>query len=136
MSKPINIQLDATDFAPGSTVTGKVIWATGPTNQALELRLFWFTEGRGTQDIEVVDELSYDTTSRHQGDEDFVLHLPSAPLSFSGQLVSLQWAVEAVAIQDGVSEKENITVSLTGKEVILTPVESSITGKKKKRRHK
>lgn len=136
MSSPITIQLDASDFTPSSTVTGKIIWATSPTNKSLELRLFWFTEGRGTQDIQVTDELSYDTTSRHQGDEDFILHLPSAPLSFSGQLVSLQWAVEAVAIQDGISERENITVSLTGKEVTLSPVESPITGKKKKRRRK
>lgn len=134
MSNPITIQLETTDFTPGGTVTGKIIWATGPTNNTLELRLFWFTEGRGTQDIEVVDELSYDSSSRHQGEEDFVLHLPDTPLSFSGQLVSLQWAVEAVAIQQGISERVDITVSLTGKEAILSSVESPLSGKKKKRR--
>lgn len=132
MSNPITIQLDTTDFAPGSTITGKILWSTGPTNNTLELRLFWFTEGRGTQDIEIADTLSYDTRSRLQGDEDFSLHLPAAPLSFSGKLVSLQWAIEAVAIQQGVSERADITVSLTGKEVSLTPVANPVTGKKKK----
>ena len=134
MSNPITIQLEKTDFTPGSAITGKITWATGPTNNSLELRLFWFTEGRGTQDIEIVDEQVYDTSSRHQGDEEFTLQLPETPLSFSGQLISLQWAIEAVAIQSGASERADITVSLTGAEVRLSSVESPATGKKKKRR--
>lgn len=134
MSNPITIQLEKTAFSPSGEVTGKIIWATGPTNNTLELRLFWFTEGRGTQDIQVVDQLVYDTSSRHQGDEDFVLHLPQSPPSFSGQLISLQWALEAVAIQQGDSERADITVSQTGQEITLTPVASPVTGKKKKRR--
>ena len=134
MANTIDIQLDSTsaEFTPGSTVSGRVIWATSPDNKDLELRLFWYTEGRGTQDMEIAHMQIWDTSSRYTGNEVFSFTLPAVPFSFSGRLVSVQWALEAVALQSDDSYKLDITVSPSGKEIVLSEVASSVTSQKKK----
>ncbi len=42
-------------FKPGETVTGTVFWQLDEEAEAVEVRLFWFTEGKGTRDVDVVD---------------------------------------------------------------------------------
>jgi hypothetical protein len=133
MTDSISIQLDqsSSEFQPGTTISGKVIWSAAAAIKKIELRLFWFTEGRGTQDIELVEERSWD--AQGQGEEPFEFTLPPEPYSFSGRLISLQWAVEAVTLpKENTTTRKVFTLSPNGKELVLNSVETPQTAKKKK----
>lgn len=133
MTDSISIQLDqaSSEFQPGTTLSGKVLWSAAAAIKKIELRLFWFTEGRGTQDIELVDERNWDTTG--QGEEPFEFTLPAEPYSFSGKLISLQWALEAVTLpKENTTTKKIFTLSPNGKELVLSSLENTQTADKKK----
>ena len=51
---------DKTAFAPGETVHGAVQWSLQTQPRALELSLFWYTAGKGTRDVGVVETLTID----------------------------------------------------------------------------
>lgn len=133
MTDSITIQLDQeiSEFLPGSTISGKVIWTAPPTTKKIELRLFWFTEGRGTQDIELADEQSWDAQGHTE--QAFEFTLPLEPYSFSGKLISLQWALEAVTLpKEHATAKKVFTLSPNGKELVLQPMENTQTADQKK----
>ena len=104
----IKLDGDRTSFKPGEAVEGVVTGGSG----ALEARLFWYTEGKGTQDLEVVASQPLDASGR------FRLALPAAPYSFSGKLISLIWAVEAVG-DPSASPRVELLVSPDGAEILL-----------------
>ena len=133
MTDSISIQLDqqSSEFLPGTTISGKVIWTAAAATQKVELRLFWFTEGRGTQDIELIEEHSWDVQG--QGEEAFQFTLPLEPYSFSGKLISLQWALEVVTQpKENATTREIFTLSPNGKELVLSSVENTQTAEKNK----
>lgn len=76
-------------FRPGETLRGRVVLAEGVPSRGLELRLFWMTRGRGTEEVGVVGIAPL-------RDFGFTFDLPAAPPSFSGALVGIVWAVELV----------------------------------------
>lgn len=109
-------------FAPGDEIAGTVTWQLPAPPEAAELRLHWRTEGKGTQDVEVVARESFDGP----GDRDrrpFRFRLPEGPYSFSGKLISLVWGLELVTDPHRGSEEMlvlvEITVSPTGAELRL-----------------
>src|SRR5688500_6445698 len=85
-----------TGFAPGERVEGLASWELEEAPEELEVRLFWHTSGRGDedQDMVAVEKVPSPAAS---GWVRFSFELPPGPYSFSGQLVSLGWAVELVA---------------------------------------
>ena len=105
-------------FRPGDDVAGAVQWRLETEPERVEVRLFWYTEGKGTRDVGIVDRQSFDRpgTEAAQG---FRLRLPEGPYSFSGRLISVRWAVEAVAEPAGEVARSEIAVSPTGSEVRL-----------------
>ena len=44
-------------FKPGELVEGRATWHTDVDLEAIEVRLFWYTSGKGTRDVEVVRSL-------------------------------------------------------------------------------
>jgi hypothetical protein len=107
-----------TSFRPGDEVEGTVRWRLDQPPQTIELRLFWYTEGKGDQDVGVVETIPL----ADPGVEDrrpFRFRLPLGPYSFSGKLISLLWAVEAVAEPGDTAGRLEITVSPTGREIVL-----------------
>ncbi len=84
-------------YAPGEAIRGTAEWRAAGDVDELEIRLIWFTEGRGDRDVAILDEVKIDTPSP-SGERDFEFAAPDSPLSFSGQLITLQWAVELVAL--------------------------------------
>lgn len=122
----ISTELNNLHFVPGEELRGGVHWdGNGPSNGA-ELRLFYYTEGRGTRDAIVVDELKI------SGDQTFSFHLPEGPYSFSGELISLMWALELVADSAEHSARLEFVLSPTGQEVNLHryPVPEEMQDKK------
>lgn len=120
-----------TAFRPGDEVAGTVRWRLDQRPRSLELRLFWYTKGKGDQDVGVVDSLPLvepDLESPSEGSRSFAFRLPAGPYSFSGHLISLLWALEAVAETAGrtQAERREIVVSPTGREILIQPLEPPV----------
>jgi len=103
-------------FRPKSKLTGTAGWQLDHEVRAVEVRLIWFTQGKGTQDVEIVDRRRWETPVL-MGSEKFEFALPEGPHSFSGTLISLTWALEVV-IEKG---KESQRV-----EFFLSPFDAEI----------
>jgi len=107
-----------TQFRPGDEIAGKVLWLLDRPAEQVEVRLFWYTEGKGTQDVEVVATCRVDA-SQPRGESEFRFAAPNGPYSFSGRLISLLWALEAVAPPSKDVDRLPITLSPTGQEILL-----------------
>jgi len=113
-----------TAFRPGEEVRGAVSWELPDEPRSVELRLVWFTTGIGTRDVGVVARLAFEQPSASDR-RDFALTLPHGPYSFSGKLISLLWALELVARDPDEVARLELTVSPTGREVLLHPEEEA-----------
>lgn len=108
---------------PGDPVNGEVTWRLDDDAEALELRLFWFTEGKGTRDVEVVEELRIDAPGR-DGRRSFSFATPEGPYSFSGTLITLRWALELVALPSEETARVGLVMAPTPVEVEIRSIES------------
>ena len=106
-----------TTHRPGEPLSGRVTWRVERQPTAAELRLFWYTSGKGTEDVGVVETLSF-AAPRPEDHRDFTLPLPREPYSFSGRLISLIWAIELIVEPGGHVERQEFVLSPTGKEVV------------------
>ena len=109
---------DRTAYSPGETLEGTAAWRLAERPVSLELRLFWYTQGKGDRDLEVVESQSF-AAPEATGRQSFQLRLPAAPYSFSGKLISLLWAVELVAEPGARGARTEIVVAPGGREVLL-----------------
>ncbi len=114
-------------YLPGDTISGRVVWNLDEPCENVELRLFWHTSGKGTEDVEIVDSLSFPADATH-GDQAFSLALPLGPYSFSGTLITLTWALELVALPRGGVERAELIVSPTPVEVQLGDLDRAPRG--------
>ncbi len=115
----LHLDGDRSAFRPGEVVSGTLRWRLSDTSETLTVRLLWFTQGKGTVDVGVVDEHPVSAPGP-SGEEPFRFRLPAGPYSFSGRLISLLWAVEAAASPDTVA-RVNLIVSPTLVEVLVGP---------------
>lgn len=125
----IELEGGRTAFRPGEEVAGRVLWlieeeaegSDGPSPvESAEVRLVWFTRGRGDRDSSIVaaeNLLRPEAADRRT----FRLPLPAGPYSVSGKLLSVVWAVEAVLEPGSRAARTEIVVSPTGREVLLHP---------------
>jgi hypothetical protein len=109
-------------FHPGEELRGTASWSLDAPPTKVELRLFWRTEGKGSQDVGVVETLSFDDAGPEERRE-FRFRLPPGPYSFSGKLISLIWALELVAEPGADAGRQDITLSPTGREILLSSAE-------------
>lgn len=105
-------------FRPGETLEGVAGWRLDQEPKSVELRLFWFTRGKGTEDVGVVNQLNFPEPQLEEGRK-FSFTLPAEPFSFSGQLISLIWALELVVEPGELSTRVEIIVSPTSQEILL-----------------
>jgi hypothetical protein len=122
----ISIDGGRTALAPGETLRGSAFWDLQSVPRSLEVRLFWFTRGKGTMDVQIIDRVPIDNPSQ-RGNRAFQFHLPPEPSSFSGNLISLVWAIELVAEPGDRSQRTELIVAPGGQEIQLhspTPVEA------------
>ena len=109
---------DRTSFRPGESIEGVAGWQLDQAPGSAELRLFWFTRGKGTEDVHVVQRFRFEMPQADEARR-FGLRLPDMPYSFSGQIVSLIWAIELVLEPGELAARVEIVVSPTGKEILL-----------------
>ncbi len=112
----VELEKPEASFRPGETIQGTANWSLAEAPEALEVRLFWFTQGKGDQDVGVIETTALDGAGR-EGSRDFTFTAPEAPLSFSGKLISLVWAVELVALPQGDAGRCELVISHTGEEI-------------------
>lgn len=112
------IDHNQTGFAPGAFLELSALWALPAAPASLEVRLFWYTRGKGTEDVKVVATEKIATPAA-AGEARLRFTLPAAPWSFSGKLVSLVWAVELVAEPGARSTRCEFFLSPSGKEILL-----------------
>ena len=114
----IQIAESKTSFAPGESIEGTLRWNLQENPESVEISLFWRTEGKGTRDVGVIDTTRFDSPGT-LGQRDFSFKTPPGPYSFSGKLISVIWAVEATAYPTEQTARQQITISPTGREIIL-----------------
>lgn len=108
----------STVFRPGEIIGGTVSWELAEPPASLELSLFWYTEGKGDRDVGVSANVLFEQPGP-SGIRNFQMRLPAGPYSFSGKLISLVWALEAVAEPGARTGRLPITVSPHGREILL-----------------
>ena len=119
------ITIERRDLRPHETVTGRVAWDLEKEPRNLELRLCWFTRGRGTEEARTVEVLPLGDTLR--GERAFSFRLPAEPWSVNGTLVQIMWALEVVAKKTGSLGVEEFVVAPQRSEITLHEIESART---------
>ena len=120
----ITFREDKTTFKPREMVHGAIQWNLPTVPKHLDLNLFWYTEGKGTRDVGVVETLKFDNIGAF-GSKAFSFTLPDGPYSFSGKLISLIWALELTCSPGSETVRQEIVVSPTGQEIALGEVPSA-----------
>lgn len=122
----IEIKLAKTEFQPGESIVGSLTWDKLDGITAIDVRLIWFTEGKGTRDV-LVAEVDRVASPKQSGSHRFKFLGPKWPHSFSGQLISLRWAIEAVQLPSEDATILELTISPSGKEILLPTISKSST---------
>jgi hypothetical protein len=119
-----------TNYQPGGWLEGKATWQLDKSADWIEVRLLWFTQGKGDSDISVEETVRVEAPPLSDSCP-FRFQLPLAPYSFSGKLISLIWAVEIVAEGDKNAARYEFTLSPNGREIELGTVTSYLSDQEK-----
>lgn len=118
MTLRLGLRENRTAFKPGDEIAGAAIWECDTAPKLAEVRLCWYTRGKGSEDTETVEKTTFDAPAA--GDtRTFSFRAPSAPYSFSGKLISLIWAVELVIEPGNESERVDIVIAPEAREIEL-----------------
>ena len=116
------ITIERRDLRPHDTVTGRVAWQLEKEPRDLELRLCWFTSGRGTEESRTIEALPLGDTLR--GERAFSFRLPAEPWSTNGTLIQIAWALEVVAKKTGSFAAAEFVVAPQRREIELREIEN------------
>jgi hypothetical protein len=134
----ISGQLSKNEFGPGEKIEVVVNWKELPKGISIDVRLVWYTEGKGTRDHLVVQSQSIPRPGQ-TGSQPIQFDAPHWPLSFSGQLISLRWAVEIVELPSEEAQQLELVIGPQGRETLLPvldePLQSSNSLKALLRQH-
>ena len=84
-----------TTFRPGDPIDGLAAWDLDKQRNVV-VRFFWRTEGKGTQDIGLEDEVKFQDAAMTDA-QPFHFTAPAGPYSFDGRLVAIVWTLEVQA---------------------------------------
>lgn len=105
-------------FLPLETISGQASWSITGEPKKAEIRLFWYTQGKGDIDIQIIEKIELNQINRCDKTS-FSFKLPNEPYSFNGKLISLIWAIEIVFFPSKESFKIDFVVSPIGQEINL-----------------
>lgn len=112
-----------TNFEPGDTIDIIAEWQLESLVAMIEVRLIWYTRGKGDPEIRVVESQQVDKPQQSEV-RGFTFTLPTSPYSFSGKLISLTWAIELIVTEEQTT-RFDIVMAPGGKEITLEAVDSS-----------
>jgi len=96
-----------TTFRPGEPIDGLAAWELDKKRD-VTVRLFWRTEGKGTQDIGLEAEVEFEDAAATDA-QPFHFTAPQGPYSFDGRLVAIVWTLELHAGKH--AERLDITIT-------------------------
>ena len=109
---------DQSHFRPGEHVEFTVSLQFDEIPERIELRVLWNTQGKGDTDLEEVDRMTLNNPPL-QETRQIAYRLPRSPHSFSGKLISLVWAIEAIAFPMEESCRLEIVIAPDAQEIQL-----------------
>src|SRR5205814_1664915 len=113
----LGLRENRTAFAPGDEIVGAANWELDAAPKSVEVRLCWFTRGKGSEDAAIMEMIPFEEPQA--GDtRTFTFSAPPAPYSFSGTYISLIWAVELLMQPGDRFERIEITIAPGGEEVL------------------
>jgi hypothetical protein len=118
----LGLRENKTAFRPGETIAGAVLWELERAPRLAEVRLLWFTRGKGTEDGSIVETVKLGAPPAADTRE-FSFTAPNGPYSFSGTLIALLWAVEFVAEPGDGFQRIEITIAPDAREIALPRIE-------------
>lgn len=107
-----------TAYRPGDTILGLANWSCDEPPEAVEVRLFWRTEGKGTTNAEVVDTIRFDRPPAVES-QIFEFKAPPGPHSYDGSMLGIVWSLEMIIKPGDHTDRLDITIGPEGQE--LTP---------------
>ena len=120
----LDLHDDQHALRPGDRVEGVISWSMSKRPKSAEVVLFWFTEGKGTSDTRIIDRMLIEQPVPDDS-QIFSLQLPDQPYSFSGKLISLQWAIEAIVEPGHHVQRRTLIVSPTREEINLRTISTA-----------
>ena len=119
----VEIEDGRTAFSPGETIRGTASWQLDQAPEEIEVRLFWYTQGKGDQDVGGVKTERVPAPGS-EGSQEFAFAAPRGPHSFSGKLISVVWAVELVALPSRDAARQDLVIAPGGREIRIATAES------------
>jgi hypothetical protein len=122
-SSGISIQLKdgKTNFGPGETIAGRVLFPSSETALRMVGRLNWYSEGKGTEDAETVLEQKWESLIGKEHLE-FAWPVPRGPLSLQGNLINIQWQIHFEFAKPNMETTRNIVIGPNAKAMRIPPV--------------
>ena len=114
----LGLRENRTAFRPGETIAGAALWEFGKAPDIAEVRLLWFTRGKGTEDGATVATVTFDAPPAADTRE-FGFEAPNGPYSFSGTLIAVLWAVEFVTKPGSEFQRIEIVIAPDAREIHL-----------------
>ena len=118
----LGLRENKTAFRPGEPIAGAVLWEFEKAPASAEVRLVWFTRGKGTEDGGIAATVTLDAPPAADTRE-FSFDAPNGPYSFSGTLIAVLWAVEFVAKPGSEFERIEIVIAPDAREITLPRIE-------------
>ena len=106
------------NYRCGEEIKGSISWDLENSFETIVIRLFWYTSGKGTRDIGIEKEIIVESQNLSDT-RAFNFIAPSSVYSFSGRLISIVWAIEAIVSDNGETALEHIEISPTGNEIVI-----------------
>lgn len=92
----VEIEGGRRSFRPLEELRGRVRWMLdGARVDSIAVQLLWHTQGKGTQDADVVETVTIEQPPP-RGERTFSIQLPAGPYSCSGKLLSIVWKLQTV----------------------------------------
>ena len=111
-----------TAFLPGDAIDGVISWAFDDEPREIELRLLWYSSGKGNRDTGVVEVVRYEQPARDDV-KTFGFIAPAGPFSYSGTLITLSWALEATVRKEKKTfARLDLVIAPNGREVTPPPL--------------
>jgi hypothetical protein len=118
----LGLRESQTAFRPGETIAGAVLWEFEKPPATAEVRLVWFTRGKGTEDGGIAATVPFAEPPAADTRE-FCFEAPNGPYSFSGTLIAVLWAVEFVVTPGKEFERIEIVIAPDAREIALPRIE-------------
>ncbi len=93
----LDLEIEQRAFEPGGRLSGVASWSAAVVPRGFELRLCWVTAGKGGRDLRIADSVLLPQPQAVER-RPFILNLPLGPYSFRGELVSLSWWLDLIAL--------------------------------------